>query len=260
MSVKLSKDCVIDPNMKIEVNDIPVNYQIADEGVCYKLSFNSDVKADTHYWVIFENDKITLPNGTKNWKLYFEFDTVLRSSIDLPDSAVFIDLPQNHWAYRFISELSEQGIISEYGDKTFKPENNVTRAELAKLLYVAFNVSGYSETTQFTDIENHWAAKYISVLANIIPHSGNIFRPNDPVTREEAAASIARLLNTDNTAAEHIDFTDTAEINPALLSDISYAVNAKIIYGYEDGSFHPQENIYRSEIAAMLYRAMSLEL
>lgn len=46
----------------------------------------------------------------------------------------FKDVPETHWAYEAIEELSEMGIINGYEDGTFKPDEAVTRAELATML------------------------------------------------------------------------------------------------------------------------------
>jgi len=51
-------------------------------------------------------------------------------------AAGFTDLDETHWAYPHVSELVEKGVINGYEDGTFRPDANVTRAELAKLLYM----------------------------------------------------------------------------------------------------------------------------
>ena len=47
---------------------------------------------------------------------------------------VFSDLKDNHWAYEYIYGLNKKGVINGYEDLTFRPENNITRAEIAKIV------------------------------------------------------------------------------------------------------------------------------
>jgi hypothetical protein len=46
----------------------------------------------------------------------------------------FKDVPETHWAYKAIEELAEKGIINGYEDGTFKPNEPVTRAEIATII------------------------------------------------------------------------------------------------------------------------------
>lgn len=50
------------------------------------------------------------------------------------DMAKFKDVPETHWAYKAIEALAEQGILNGYEDGTFKPEQPVTRAEIAAII------------------------------------------------------------------------------------------------------------------------------
>jgi len=52
--------------------------------------------------------------------------------------AVFSDVSSDHWAFDYIQKLRESGITTGYPDGTYKPENNVTRAEMAAFLARAF--------------------------------------------------------------------------------------------------------------------------
>jgi hypothetical protein len=65
-----------------------------------------------------------------------DFDKILEFWLILPYSLVnFSDLPATHWAYSDIAKCVEKEIMLGYPDKTFKAEKEMTRAEVAVMLY-----------------------------------------------------------------------------------------------------------------------------
>lgn len=108
----------------------------------------------------------------------------------------------DHWAKEEISQLSLNGIVQGYNDGTFKPENGLTRAELVALVDRATGFEGAPSTqpnTTFTDVERgFWGYQSVITAAEkgiVKGFPDGSFRPNDPVTREEFAAIIYRLIN-----------------------------------------------------------------
>lgn len=95
--------------------------------------------------------------------------------------------------------LSGYGIISGYPDNTFKPDNSVTRAEMAKIVTIAAGYYEYSKnmTSVYKDMEGHWAESYVE-LANVLNivkgTSKNTFEPDNFIKFEEATTMIVRLL------------------------------------------------------------------
>lgn len=108
----------------------------------------------------------------------------------------------DHWAKEEISTLSLQGIIQGYTDGTFHPDQSVTRAELVQLLDRAIGFEGLEKVKtgiSFPDVEvDFWGREAIEKAAEtgiINGYPDGNFRPNDPVTREELAVIIYRLLS-----------------------------------------------------------------
>ena len=58
----------------------------------------------------------------------------------------FDDLSEAHWAFDDIMSLVETGVLNGYEDGTFKPDNNITHAEMAKIITTAFDLHGNSES------------------------------------------------------------------------------------------------------------------
>ena len=104
-------------------------------------------------------------------------------------AASFTDLTDAHWAYDNIMRLANDGTINGYDDGTFLPEGTVTRAEFVKILNNVFGLTKSSGIV-FTDTENHWAKNEIDIAVTNGVCKGKStteFKPNDSITREEAA-------------------------------------------------------------------------
>ena len=169
----------------------------------------------------------------------------------------FTDLDETHWAYPHVSELVERGVINGYEDGTFRPDANVTRAELAKLLYMQFGENGW---TLYMDVEmTDWFYPYVTQTQNyfIVPMLS--FYPDRAATREEVAYAIykAKNLNAPTAAAT---FTDSANIAAVYQDAVAAVAEQGIITGYPDGSFGPKNNITRAEVATVLSRAIKLDV
>lgn len=120
----------------------------------------------------------------------------------------FPDVPKTHWASKQIDILSDQGVIVGYPDGTFKPDDNVTRAEFASMAIKALGQehTKVMQPVNFNDITpEYWAydaiqrALYFDLISE---HEGPLFRPDDNVSRAEATTVSVNALT-------------TAEISPA---------------------------------------------
>ena len=116
----------------------------------------------------------------------------------------FPDVSENHWASSQIDELSDKGVIVGYPDGTFKPDDNVTRAEFASMAIRALGQehASVAQPVNFTDIDSeYWAydsiqkALYFELIS--CPQEGDVFRPDDTVTREESMTVAVNALTTE---------------------------------------------------------------
>ena len=104
-----------------------------------------------------------------------------------------------------VDTLVALGVVNGYDDGSFKPNGTVTRAEMAKMIYVLrtgnSDASAYNDDkTSFTDIGSHWARgyiKYCQSLGIIAGKSNTKFCPNDKVTAQEAAKMLLVTLGYD---------------------------------------------------------------
>lgn len=98
-----------------------------------------------------------------------------------------------------VNTLSGFGIINGYDDGTFKPDNNITRAEFAKIVIATIGADSNPMSTEtFYDVENeHWAKSYIYIAKSMNIINGTTdtsFSPNDNVTYEQAIKMIIAAL------------------------------------------------------------------
>ncbi|MFD3258326.1 S-layer homology domain-containing protein [Paenibacillus lentus] len=127
-----------------------------------------------------------------------EFATMVAKAFGLTptSNAVFLDT-QEHWAAKEIAALKEQGILAGYSDGTFRPNQQITRAEMVAILARLTNYVP-AESSPFSDIESSWAADAIDAFAVAGIVSGKEdgkFAPADAASRAEAVAIIVRLLD-----------------------------------------------------------------
>ncbi|GIO06062.1 hypothetical protein J31TS6_20900 [Brevibacillus reuszeri] len=181
-------------------------------------------------------------------------------------SPSFSDVPRNHWAYKEITEMAEKGIIKGYDNRTFRPNNEVTRAEFAKIMIAAADVDmdKRSVSQTFKDVpKSHWAFYYVEYakpyLTGYKSGSTYTYKPDNSAVREDIAVALVRLLGYDKKYKADMDqlkkFRDSDDISPALRSYIAIAIQTDLMKG-NNNYFRPQDPITRAEAASLLYRAL----
>ena len=119
--------------------------------------------------------------------------------------AAFTDQADIKVENEVVDTLIELGVINGYTDGSFKPNDTVTRAEMAKMIYVLrtgnSDASAYNnDKTSFTDVNGHWAAgfiKYCQSVGIIAGQSATKFAPDQTVTAQEAAKMLLVTLGYD---------------------------------------------------------------
>jgi len=166
---------------------------------------------------------------------------------------------KGHWAESRIAQWTELGWVRGYADGTFRPDASITRAEFAALANRAFGLKGSAPTT-FSDVKaSSWASKEVSAAVAAGYVSGapdGTFRPNEPITRQEAALMIVRLLKLAPDVGAANAFADAASIPSWSKGAIGAAVESGIISGYSDRTYRPLKTASRSEAIAMLQNAI----
>jgi len=113
------------------------------------------------------------------------------------NASSFTDI-SNHPLSKYITSAYNDGIIKGYPDKTFRPQNSVTRAEGAKIILKAFGVDGETPRREYTDMdETHELAEYLGYLTNhrLLRVVNSMVNPGKSLTRSEVVVILASLLD-----------------------------------------------------------------
>lgn len=114
-----------------------------------------------------------------------------------PAAAGFKDVPPGHWAAGAIGAVKAAGYLHGYPDGRFRPDQAVTRAEVAAVLHNAYPVQGKAPAAKFRDLKGHWAAGDIELLAAagiVEGFADGTFRPDQAMSRADVAMALARIL------------------------------------------------------------------
>src|SRR5450830_1910826 len=156
-----------------------------------------------------------------------------------------------HWAQVKIQSWIDKGLIKGYPDGTFKPDQDITRAEFMALVNRAFGYTAVAPIT-YTDVKaGSWYAPEVAkaqAAGYISGYPDGTMKPENPITREEVATIVARIKNLTSDANAADKFTDAAKIGSWSKGQVGAVTSAKIMQGYPDGSFMPQGLMTRAEV------------
>lgn len=116
---------------------------------------------------------------------------------NIPTTVRFEDVPDSAWYADAVHALASLGMIGGTGNGRFEPDRAITRAEFSAIA-TRFAKQTTAARTSFADVpETHWAYQYINVAAAygwVSGYGGNLFGPNDQITRAQAATMVNRML------------------------------------------------------------------
>lgn len=180
-------------------------------------------------------------------------------------SSSFSDVPEEHWAYEYISELTSRGIINGYDDGSFRPDANVTRAEFVTILCRAAGADATVSTSDtdiaFSDVTpGDWYYEYAIWAAGTGITNGTSeteFSPNENILRQDICVMLDRYST--NIAASPLApaesagaFADDGEISDYAKDSVYKLKSAGIVSGTGDNRFKPQTGATRAETAKMV--------
>lgn len=148
-----------------------------------------------------------------------------------------------------------------YKDSTFRPNNNMTREEVAVMfsrLMVRRPIKGHIYNHNFKDLSNtRWSAtaiSYMNELGLIKGYPDGTFKPEKSITRAEFAAMATRFANLFGGGLQgFVDVPYTHWANDV----IAKAASAGWVSGYPDGTFKPENKITRAEVVSITNRMLT---
>lgn len=140
---------------------------------------------------------------------------------DVPVTTAFTDVPDDMWCATAVNTLASLGIIQGFSDGTFRPDQNITRAQFA-VIAMRFTNETPAGTIRFSDVdEDDWFYTQVTGAAQygwIGGFSDGTFRPYDSITRAQVTAIVNRMLGRSADTAyvdRHVDelrqFSDVEE-------------------------------------------------
>jgi hypothetical protein len=110
----------------------------------------------------------------------------------------FSDVTASNWFNNAVSTLTTADILEGFPDGTFRGNQAITRAEFVTIIARFISEPAHTGSDRFNDISGHWANESINAVGHydwIVGFAGGEFRPNQSITRAEAAAIVNRMLD-----------------------------------------------------------------
>lgn len=160
-----------------------------------------------------------------------------------------------HWAADVISEWHTYGVIGGYQDGTFKPNNNMTRAEFAVVLSNVFGLVDTDRSISFADVNTGaWYTDAVNKVAaaGVMQGAAGKFNPSATITRQEAAVALVNAYNLTEKGSQAVNFTDSNSIASWANEQVEIMASKGYVTGRVNGAFDPKANITRAEVLKML--------
>ena len=170
-------------------------------------------------------------------------------------SAYAVNDISNHWAKDYIEKFIDAGVINGYEDDTFRPNNNMTRAEFATVLSKLLDDPSVPTDHRYTDVpESAWYFDAVQKLCTLqIISEDEKFNPQNNITREQVMVMLARATRLTATDTSVVNkFSDANTISDYALDAVAAFVENGYTNGYQDGTIRPKNNITRAECVKLI--------
>ena len=188
-------------------------------------------------------------------EVFFTADYMDEPGMFLP----FTDV-SNHWAYSAIKRVYTRGLMVGMDEKTFAPDQQLSRAMLAVILYAMAGEPAVTGESPFTDVPaGCWYTDAVVWAAQngiVCGFGDGTFRPNEAVTRAQAAVMLygyAAFTGADVTARADLSaYSDAGQIPAWALDAMQWANARRLIVGRDSSHLVPDGKTTRAEMAAIL--------
>ena len=198
--------------------------------------------------------KFTMPDSNVTVKAEFakkaENDTVCTD---------MKDIDQSKWYHEAVHYVVEKGIMNGYNKNEFGPNDTLSRAMLAQILYNNAGKPTAAKNTSCSDIKpGDWFASAVNWASenNIVTgFTDGTFKPGANITREQLAVMLYRYAGQPATTGSLANFTDAASVSGYAQQAMQWATANGIITGNGSATtLDPQGNATRAQAAAMIMR------
>ena len=168
----------------------------------------------------------------------------------------FVDVRESDWFYEAVKYANMNGLLDGLGGGRFAPNANLSRAQLAQILYAKEGRPASGGANSFTDVDaGKWYTPAVVWAAEqgIVSGFGDgRFGPDNNITREQLALMLWRYAGSPAVSGGELRFTDADQVSDWALEAVRWAVGDGIVSGHDDGRLAPQGLATRAQAAQML--------
>ena len=193
----------------------------------------------------------------------FSACALVLSSLTVPvahAAKVDFDDINSHWAKSSIERWAGYEVVNGMGNNQFKPEDTMTRAQMAQILSKTLGLTATTTNNPFTDVKDtDWFKDAIlkcNAAGIINGTSATTANPNAPISRQDAVTMMGRALGIE-ADGDSTTFDDNDSIGAWAAGFVNAMAKRGIVNGRSEGMFAPKGDIKRGEIATILDRAIT---
>lgn len=176
-------------------------------------------------------------------------------------AAEFSDMP-NNWSTAALENAVSNGLLNGYNGK-IRPDDNLTRAEMATIVNRAFGAEEKALISQYGDVSKdawYYDEMAKAVEMGIFVGDGKGLNPDNNITREEAFIVLSRAFKLSSTSESSLNtFSDKTEVSVWAKEGVASLVTAGYIAGSND-KLNPKQNITRAEFAQLMDNIIKIYL
>lgn len=160
----------------------------------------------------------------------------------------------------YIEIFAEQGYITGYPDGSFKPNGNITRAEIATI-FAKFDIPIKSTPINFTDVkDSDWFKEFTDKTSSnkiINGYSDKTFKPQNNITRFEAIRLVSMLGRSEDYDKVQLPYVDSNKIPSWVINDVRNLYSLGVIKDYPSNQINGNQMATREEIVTMMAKLMA---
>ena len=179
-------------------------------------------------------------------------------SLLVPSAMAFSDT-KGHWAEQSITRWENAGVIGGYEDGQFRPDQALTRGELAAMISTIFHLS-QTASNRYPDLPSgEWFTPYMlrCVAAGFLAGTDMGAEPLAMVTREQAAVIFARAFMIPEETSSDTGFFDQWQISDWARPFVRAMKNQKMIAGIGGNLYAPKQPLTRAQAVTILNAAIA---
>lgn len=267
-SVKITKFPCEKPTIRLENGKVAISTTTKGAEIYYSTNGSMPTTDTGRYW-----GPITLQPGTVIRAVAGGGN--FRTSEDAKayysaNRGLYADVMPNEWYAGAVIKAAEMGLLAGVGDYRYAPEENMTRGMMVAVLYRSVDEKlgkGWKRTNSFKDVSGtEWYAEAIEWAYRndiVIGCPGNVFNPNQPITRQEMALMVVNYFDYCGSPLPEgndcrSNFKDGNKVADWALNGVNAVVSAGLMMGSTNKMLRPSDATTRAECCSVIVRAIEL--